>query len=149
MIDSKYGPPAQNYLLLELHVPDFEKVKEFYGKLGFEVVWERKPEGFKGYLVIKRGNNILCFWGGNENILEHEYFSQFPKDSKRGYGVELVIMVEDVDSYYEEVKQFAKVVEELKLKPWGLRDFRIEDPFGFYLRITNHHNILDNRNAVK
>ena len=149
MIDSKYGPPAQNHLLLELHVPDFEKVKEFYGKLGFEVVWERKPEGFKGYLVIKRGDNILCFWGGNENILEHEYFSQFPNDSKRGYGVELVIMVEDVDSYYEEVKQFAKVVEELKLKPWGLRDFRIEDPFGFYLRITNHHNILDNRNAVK
>ncbi len=149
MIDSKYGPPAQNHLLLELHVPDFEKVKEFYRKLGFEVVWERKPEGFKGYLVIKRGNNILCFWGGNENILEHEYFSQFPNDSKRGYGVELVMMVEDVDSYYEEVKQFAKVVEELKLKPWGLRDFRIEDPFGFYLRITNHHNILDNRNAVK
>lgn len=149
MINSKYGQPAQNNFLLELHVPDFEKVKEFYGKLGFEVVWERKPEEFKGYLVIKRGGTILCFWGGNENILEHEYFSQFPKDSKRGYGVELVIMVEDVDSYYEGVKQFATVVEELKLKPWGLRDFRIEDPFGFYLRITNHHNILDNRNAVK
>lgn len=149
MIDSKYGPPAQNHLLLELHVPNFEVVKEFYGKLGFEVVWERKPDGFKGYLVIKRGDNIICFWGGNENIYQHEYFNQFSKDSKRGYGVELVILVEDVEAFYQEVKQFAKVVEKLQLKPWGLKDFRIEDPYGFYLRITSYHNILDSRNAVK
>jgi len=43
--------PAQNNILLELHVDDFEKVKEFYGKLGFKVVWERKPEAKKGYLI--------------------------------------------------------------------------------------------------
>lgn len=149
MIDSKFGPPAENNLLLELHVPDFNKVKEFYGKLGFEVAWERQPEGFKGYLVVKRGNNILCFWGGNEKITEHEYFSGWPKDTKKGFGIELVIMIEDVEKFYEEVKQFAKVVEELKVKPWGLKDFRIEDPFGFYIRFTEHHNILDSRNAVK
>ena len=53
--------PANNTIQVELHVPDFEKVKEFYGKLGFKVVWERKPEEKKGYLVIKRDNNILCF----------------------------------------------------------------------------------------
>lgn len=53
--------PAQNNVLLELHVPDFEKVKEFYGKLGFEIVWERKPEGLKDYLILKMGDNILCF----------------------------------------------------------------------------------------
>lgn len=149
MKDAKYGPPAKNHLLLELHVNDFEKVKDFYGKLGFEIVWERKPEGFKGYLVIKRDDNVLCFWGGNEKINQHEYFSKFPKTSKRGFGVELVIMVDDVDEYYEQVKIFANVIEELATKPWGLRDFRIEDPFGFYLRITSIHNILDDRNAVK
>jgi hypothetical protein len=149
MLDSKYGPPAENYLLLEFHVPSFDKVKEFYGKLGFEIVWERKPEEFKGYLVIRRGNNILCFWGGNEKIWKHEYFKNWPQNTKRGYGVELVIMVEDIEKFYEEVKQFAKIVEELKIKPWGLKDFRIEDPFGFYIRITEYHNILDGRNAVK
>lgn len=56
--------PAQNNTLLELHIPDFEKAKDYYGKLGFEVVWERKPEGFKGYLVFKMLDNVLCFWGG-------------------------------------------------------------------------------------
>jgi predicted lactoylglutathione lyase len=30
--------PAQNNILLELHVPDLEQVKEYYGKMGFEVV---------------------------------------------------------------------------------------------------------------
>lgn len=28
------------------------------------------------------------------------------------------------------------------------KDFRIEDPFGFYLRISEPHNILDNNNVV-
>ena len=141
--------PAQNNVLLELHVPDFEKVKKYYGKLGFEIVWERKPEGFKGYLILKMGNNILCFWAGNEHVYEQPYFMRFSKNTKRGYGVEIVIMVEDVEVYYSKVKGFANVVEELTLQPWGLKDFRVEDPFGYYLRITSYHNILDNNNAVK
>jgi len=141
--------PAQNNVLLELHVPDFEKVKEYYGKLGFEVIWERKPEGFKGYLILKMGDNILCFWAGNENVYEQSYFKRFPKNTKRGYGVEIVIMVDDVEEYYSKVKGFANVVEELVLRPWGLKDFRVEDPFGYYLRITTYHNILDDDNAVK
>jgi len=141
--------PAQNNVLLELHVPDFEKVKEYYGKLGFEVVWERKPEMFKGYLILKMGNNILCFWVGNEHVYEQPYFKKFPRDTKRGYGVEIVIMVDDVEEYYSKVKGSANVVEELVLQPWGLKDFRVEDPFGYYLRITTHLNILDDDNAVK
>lgn len=63
--------------------------------------------------------------------------------------MEIVVMVEDVEEYYREVKSFAHIVEELKNKPWGLKDFRISDPFGFYIRFTSHHNILDPRNAVK
>ena len=141
--------PAQNNILLELHVPDFEKVKEYYEKLGFDIIWERKPEGFKGYLILKMENNILCFWAGNEHVYEQSYFKRFPKDTKRGYGVEIVIMVDDVEAYYSKVKGFANVVEELVLQPWGLKDFRVEDPFGYYLRITTYHNILDSINAVK
>lgn len=141
--------PAQNNVLLELHVPDFEKVKDYYGKLGFEIIWERKPEGFKGYLALKMQDNVLCFWAGNDRVYEQPYFKRFPKDTKRGYGVEIVIMVDDVEEYYLKVKNFTNVVEELILQPWGLKDFRVEDPFGYYLRITTNHNILDNSNAVK
>lgn len=57
-------------------------------------------------------------------------------------------MVPDIEKFYKEVKDFANVVEELKLQPWGLKDFRTTDPFGYYLRFTSYHNILDNGNAV-
>jgi catechol 2,3-dioxygenase-like lactoylglutathione lyase family enzyme len=146
MTDEK---PATSNVLVELHVPDFKKVKEFYGKLGFGVVWERPPEGFKGYLILRMEDNILCFWAGNEHVYKQEYFSQFPKDSKRGYGVELVLMVEDIETYYQLMKDKVKIFEDLRDRPWGLRDFRLEDPFGYYLRITSKHNILDNKYAVK
>jgi hypothetical protein len=138
-----------NNVLLELHVPDFEKLKAYYGKMGFEIAWERKPEGFKGYIVLKMNDNILCFWAGNEHVYEQPFFKRFPKDTVRGYGVEIVIMVEDVEDYYEKVKGFANVVEELVMQPWGLKDFRCVDPFGYYLRITTPHNILDDDNAVE
>ena len=52
-------------------------------------------------------------------------FKSFPKTLKRGYGVEIVIMVDDIDKLYANAKSFAKVVEELKVRPWGTRDFRI------------------------
>ena len=140
--------PADNSIQIELHVPNFELVKDFYGKLGFVVIWERKPEEKKGYLVIKRNNNILCFWPGNEHVTEQSYFKNFPSDTKRGYGVEIVIMTENIDELYEKAQAFCKIVDPLQKQPWGLKDFRIEDPFGFYLRFTEPHNILDDSNAV-
>lgn len=115
--------PAKNYALLELHVSDFRPVIDFYNKLGFKEVWQRTPEGFKGYLVLKKEDNILCFWAGNEMVWEQDFYNQ--------------------------VKNFANVIEPLQKRPWGLVDFRIEDPFGFYLRFTELHNILDFKYAVK
>lgn len=138
----------RNTTLLELHVPDFEPVKQFYAHLGFEVMWERQPEQFKGYVVMKMEDNILCFWAGNEYVYEQLYFKKFPQNSPRGYGVEIVVMVADIDAYYQQVKNVTNVVEDLTLQPWGLKDFRIEDPFGYYLRITSQHDILSASNAV-
>ena len=135
--------------MIELHVPDFEKAKEYYGKMGFEVKWERKPEGFKGYLVMNMDQNIVCCWGGNEYVYEQFYFSRYPQDTPRGYGIEIVILTNDLGAYYEKVKNFANVIEPLQLRPWGLKDFRTIDPFGYYLRFTTPHNIFDPNNAVK
>jgi len=140
--------PQQNNSLIELHIPDFELAKNFYGKLGFNVIWEREPEDKKGYLILKLEGNILCFYCGNEMVYQHSYFGRFSKDIKRGYGVEIVLLVNDVEKSFEEASKFAKVIQELKVKPWGLKDYRIEDPFGFYLRITELHDILDKNNAI-
>lgn len=137
-----------NELHIELHVPDFAPIKEFYTKLGFSVAWEREPEGYKGYLVMKRDKSILCFWGGNKEIYTHEYFKKYPVDTPVGYGVEIILPVDDLEAVYESAQMFAEVVEPLQLRPWGLKDFRIIDPFGYYIRITTRHDVLDKGFAV-
>lgn len=134
---------------VELHVDDFKPILAYYKKLGFDTQWMRQPEGYKGYLVVRLGHNVLCFWPGNKEVYKQSYFSQFPKGTKRGYGVELKIMVDDVQAYYKKVKGVANVVSPLKKQPWGLWDFRCVDPAGYYLCVTEKHNILDPKYAVE
>ena len=138
----------KNKLQLELHVEDFEAIEQYYSALGFAKIWTRKPDGFKGYLVLEMNGNTLCFWAGNDHVYEQEYFKRFPKNTPRGYGVEIVIMVADIEAYYRVHSDHANVVEPLQRQPWGLKDFRAVDPAGFYLRFTSEHDIHSPSNAV-
>lgn len=138
---------ALSDVILELHVPDFDIVKDFYGKLGFEKVWEYPPKGQSGYLVMRRQSSILAFFCGNEEVYNHSFFKRFPKTTSRGYGVEVCIYIsdKDIDTYYKDVIQKIGekyLVTPLEVKPWGSKDFRIIDPFGFYLCIREAGNIL-------
>lgn len=127
---------------IELHVPDFDAVRAFYGELlGFDTVWAQDPDGHKGYLVMQSGKNILRFWCGNDCVHDHPYFRQFPATSPNGKGVELVIETDNLDALYKIFEGTDALLEPLKTKPWGLADFRIKDPFGYYLRITTPHDI--------
>ncbi len=140
-----------NSLQLELHVPDFAAAEKYYGLLGFQKVWAREPEGYKGYLVLQNDAGcILNFWGGNDDIYTQEYFSRFRKDTKRGYGVEIVIpTLQPLEALEAKlIAENIEINEPLRLQPWGLYDFRVEDPFGYYLRITTPHDITQLTNAV-
>jgi lactoylglutathione lyase len=134
--------------MIELHVEDFRSVKYFYRQLGMRIEWERPPEGFKGYLVLRDYYNLLCFWGGNQSVYDHPYFKKFDRSQPRGLGVELVMLTDDLDKLYEIAQNLGCVVEKMTLQPWGLKDFRIVDPAGYYSRWTTPHNILDPNNAV-
>jgi uncharacterized glyoxalase superfamily protein PhnB len=72
-------------------------------------------------------------------VYSHSYFGRFKKTTKCGYGVEIIIPVDRVERFYDSVRKFAKIIQPLQLKKWGRRDFRILDPFGFYLRITERY----------
>jgi lactoylglutathione lyase len=128
--------------LVELHVPDLALAKRFYGRLGFRVARHESPIDDDGYLVLRRDEAILCFWGGTPAVRRHPYFGRFPRTAKRGYGVEIIVPVANVRRVYGLARRARCVVEELRLRPWGARDFRIEDPFGFYVRITEKHDVL-------
>lgn len=139
---------APNKIQLELHVPDFDTAKEFYGKLGFKIVWIRQKGDAGDYMVMDCGGTLINFWPGNKHVLEQSYFKRFPSDTKRGYGVEIVYTVDNLPAYFDVVQGFANIVEPLKMQPWGRQDFRFEDPFGFYIRVTEPHDIRDSSEAV-
>lgn len=138
--------PIRNNLVLELHVPDFDPIKKFYAELGFEIILEDQVSASNpGYLTIARrdalGDTMLNFYGGDERIYNQSYFRTFPRNTVRGYGTEITIPTNDIDAIYEKVHSSIpdNIVRELQLLKddhiqW--RDFRITDPFGFYLRFT-------------
>lgn len=133
---------------LELHVPDFQPVKTFYGLLGFEILWENGNHG--GYLVMQRGETKIAFYGGSDKIYEQSYFKDFSRETKRGYGVEICLHVENLEALYQEIaahlertEEGGRIVTPLRLRPWGVQDFRVEDPFGFYLRISAPYDLCE------
>lgn len=136
----------ENNLILELHVPDFGKARNFYGLFGFqELNYDSTSGGGSnlGYMVMKRedprGRTLLNFYGDKPEVAQHAHFNKFPKDTPRGYGVEPTVSVENIDKLWEDVKDKIppeQIAQGLTLKRWGKKDFRVVDPFGFYFRFT-------------
>lgn len=132
-------------ILIELSSPDFQVTKDFYNTIGFEVVWEEKAKDMNGYLVMKRRDSVLCFFCGNERVFDHPYFKKFPSDTPRGYGLEFSIPVEDIDDFYAHllsVIDHKYIVQELRSQPWGVKDFRMVDPFGYYFRVNEPTDMI-------
>lgn len=135
-----------NNLVLELHVPSFEPVRGFYAMFGFtELKYDPTSGGGSdlGYLVLKReddlGATYINFYGDKEKVSEHAHFRDFPADTPRGYAVEITVPVSDVEGLWRYVKdklQPGQIAQPLELKRWNKKDFRVVDPFGFYVRFT-------------
>jgi uncharacterized glyoxalase superfamily protein PhnB len=135
-----------NNLVLELHVPSFQPERDFYAMFGFnEYRYDPTSGGGSdlGYLVLSRNDEIgethLNFYGDKEKVSQHSHFVDFPVDTPRGYAVEITIPVSDVKKLWEEVQHKLtekQVAQPLTLKRWNKWDFRVVDPFGFYVRFT-------------
>jgi len=138
--------PIRNNLTLELHVPDFQLARDFYGMFDFEELAYNPASGGGsdlGYLVLIRrdpiGDTMLNFYGNKERVAQHAHFKDFPANTPRGYGVEITVPVSNVEDLWQKVG--GKLVENtisqpLITKRWGKQDFRVVDPFGFYVRFT-------------
>lgn len=126
-------------LRTELFVDDLDSSVAFYtGLLGFRVT--RRSET---YAVLVRGRVVLGF-GLLANLSEHDDSGPGtvwrPLDGPRGAGVEIVLELDDVDelsALYEHCASRLPAAEPLRLQPWGLYDFRLTDPDGYYLRLTH------------
>ncbi len=128
------GKPTGMTLRLELFVADMQKSIDFYtGVLGFE-----RMRGGPTYVPVRSGSVVIGL-GPVANLPKPHHFRPEVQQERRGLGTEIVLEVDDVQAFYLQVKQSgkARILSPLRKRPWGLTDFRIADPDGYYLRVTS------------
>jgi predicted enzyme related to lactoylglutathione lyase len=119
----------------ELFVSDRDRSVDFYTSvLGFEV--QRLDEA---HALLTCGQVTLGL-GRQADLPETgdgPGFTQQRLERDHGAGVEIVLETPDLDVLYERVRRSGyPLAAPMQDRPWGLRDFRVTDPDGYYLRIT-------------
>ncbi len=110
------------------------ETKEFYTqKLGFRVLWEADWFVLLGTL---NGEDTISFLAPNH---PSQALEQFKKPFK-GEGVYLTIELENVDSYYEQLKRKdIDIALELRSEDWGDRHFAVIDPNNIGVDFVTHN----------
>ena len=116
-------------LRCEIFPSDVDRTLRFYVEvLAFDVLRDERRAD-PPYLGMRRADVHLGAVGGPP-VAE-------PEARRPPTGVELVLEVDDVDAEHDRISGTGwPVAEDLTLRPWGLRDFRLLDPDGYYWRIT-------------
>ncbi len=120
-------------LRLELFVGDLRASLEFYGRvLGFE----REAERPGGYTPLTRGSARIAL--NLLSDLDEDHPMRLAAHDRPGRGVEIVLEVNDIEAMYRHVvsEKWPRSAE-LGRQPWGLTDFRLVDPDGYYWRVTS------------
>ena len=116
-------------LRCEIFPSDLDRTLRFYVEvLRFDVVKDER-QADSPYLALCRDYVIL---GAAARAAVAE-----PGTRRPPVGVELVLEVDDLDTERNHVMAAGwPFIEDLTSRPWGLRDFRLVDPDGYYWRIT-------------
>ncbi|AXT54320.1 glyoxalase [Aquimarina sp. AD1] len=113
------------------------ETKSFYTKnLGFQIKFENEF-----YLLLKTPNerDTLSFLLPNHPTQQSFFHKPF-----LGEGMYLTIEVEDVDTFYAEIKnKGVEIKVDLRDEPWGERHFAIQDPNGIGIDIVRYTEPID------
>ena len=93
----------------------------------------------KGYAVLKSDRGELVFMAG-DSLPDGHPNKIPPKEGRFGFGLELAVIVPDLDKSFVACKEFEKKGFRLSAgigrRPWGARDFRVLLPDGYYIRFS-------------
>lgn len=118
----------------ELFVSDLGQSVRFYERvLGFTVKHASKTK--PNYYVTIVNGSVRIGLAAFELLPEQHYFCESPA-GRRGVGVEIVLEVDDLAGYARRALLANAIFEPLQSRPWGLQDFRVVDPDGYYIRVT-------------
>lgn len=125
--------PSGMALRLELFVDDLAASIDFYTRvLGFEKVSESET-----YVAVRSGRVVLGL-GPAAGLSAAHYFRPEVARGRKGLGVEIVLEVDDLEAALRRVLDAGYPLQTpRKQRPWGLTDFRVADPDGYFLRITS------------
>jgi len=113
----------------EIFPADLDAAVDFYVRvLGFRLAVDQR-DGSEAYVAFERDGVRV---GAAQRDQGVRLWRRPPT------GVEIVLEVDDVAAELGRVVATGWSIEEaLVRRPWGLDDFRIVDPDGYYLRLTN------------
>ena len=121
---------------IELFEKDPDAFLDFYTRvLRFSVVRnERNSDSY--YISVRRGPiRIAGAMPFGEMDIKHRSVPT---------GAEIVIEVADLEEEYRHIQHSGwKIESELQRRPWGLMDFRVHDPDGYYIRFTTMEGAED------
>lgn len=124
----------------ELFVDDLERTISFYENvLALEV--QRYESGYADL----RDRGVAIGLGLLRELPPDHHLRRAGLDVPRDVGVELIVEVSDVDAAYnrarERIRTWEAELEPITDGPWGLRDFRVTDLDGYYVRVTEGHRV--------
>jgi hypothetical protein len=123
---------APGFVFVELYVEEpAYYVRIFRDALGFDVV---RDEGDFVELRSPRGMVLL-------NALPDpdpgHPFEHYRSVARRGVGVEIGIVTDRIEESWAAAKRIEGcVVSDVVAQEWGMTDYRILTPHGYYLRVT-------------
>jgi catechol 2,3-dioxygenase-like lactoylglutathione lyase family enzyme len=129
-------------LRLELFVRDPTVSAAFYtGALGFEKVVDRSLGRRSRYIMVRNGQVLI-------SLVSLSYFAPGLRFGPLAWlfrqppvGTEIILEVDDLARAFERVSvRGERLASPLQKRPWGLYDFRVRDPDGYYLRVTTPHD---------
>lgn len=118
-------------LRCEIFPADLDLTVDFYVRvLAFTLLRDERHDKV-AYIYLRRGAVFVGALGVS---------GPAPDAARRPpVGVELVLEVDDLDAERERIVAAGwPLDDDLTEQPWGLRDFRLLDPDGYYWRITTH-----------
>jgi len=112
----------------ELFVADAEVSARFYTALGFTIV-QTNPDG---YTTLRSGPAIIALSPVSTWLpLRWFGFLRHPP-----LGTEIVLYTRQLQALRERLVESGYAPGAIALQPWGLRDFRVNDHDGYYVRVT-------------
>ena len=125
-----------NKLIPELSVTNIDKSKDFYLKLGFNIMYERKKDKF---VFLELDGNQIMIEEVNDNWNTGKLEYPF------GRGINISMTINDIDKYYQKlVSKNIICFKDLMINEYDVngkiyldKEFLIQDPDGYLLRFNN------------